>query len=129
MRLTTRQRARLLVGASFQGLDQQHHGALREMFAPHVPFDGIVIDAGAHSGQFSKLFARMAPAGHVYAFEPSVYARSIMAPALRLNRVRNVTLTPEALSDSVGRLTLRTPLKRSSALGYGIAHLGFDKRR
>jgi len=28
------------------------------------------------------------------------------------------------LSDAVGRLTLHTPLKRSSALGYGAAHLG-----
>jgi FkbM family methyltransferase len=47
-----------------------------------------------------------------------------MEPALRFNGIRNVTLTPAGLSDSVGRLTLHTPLKRSSALGYGVAHLG-----
>ena len=125
MRLTTRQRASWLAHL-LKASTRQHHGALRGMFAAHVPFDGVVVDAGAHAGQFSKLFARMAPAGHVYAFEPSAYARSIMVPALRLNRIRNVTLTPEALSDSVGRLTLHTPLKRSSALGYGVAHLGSD---
>jgi FkbM family methyltransferase len=125
MRLTARQRASWLAHL-FKASTQQHHGDLRGMFAPHVPSDGVILDVGAHAGQFSKLFARMAPAGHVYAFEPSAYARSIMVPALRFNRIRNVTLTPVGLSDSAARLTLHTPLKRSSALGYGVAHLGFD---
>jgi FkbM family methyltransferase len=123
MRLTTRQRASWLAHL-FKASSQQHHRELRGLFAAHVPRDAVVVDVGAHAGQFSKLFARMAPAGHVYAFEPSAYARSIMAPALRFNRIRNVTLTPAGLSDSAGRLTLHTPLKRSSALGYGVAHLG-----
>src|SRR5580692_2177234 len=124
MRLTPRQRASWLAHL-FKASTQQHHGDLQAMFAPHVPSDGVILDVGAHAGQFSKLFARMAPAGHVYAFEPSAYARSIMVPALRFNRIKNVTLTPLGLSDSVGCLTLHTPLKRSSALGYGVAHLGF----
>jgi FkbM family methyltransferase len=123
MRLTTRQRASWLAHL-FKASTQQHHGDLRGMFAPHVPSDAVILDVGAHAGQFSKLFARMAPAGHVYAFEPSAYARSVMVPALRFNRIRNVTLTPAGLSDTIGHLTLRTPLKRSSALGYGVAHLG-----
>jgi len=123
MRLTTRQRASWLAHL-FKASTQQHHGELRALFAPHVPPDAVVVDVGAHAGQFSKLFARMAPAGHVYAFEPSAYARSIMTPALRLNRIMNVTLTAAGLSDSVGRLTLHTPLKRSGALGFGVAHLG-----
>ena len=125
MRLTTRQRASWLAHL-FKAATQQHHNDLRGMFAPHVPLDGVIVDVGAHAGQFSKLFARMAPSGHVYAFEPSAYARSIMLPALRFNRIRNVTLTSAGLSDTAGALTLHTPLKRSSALGYGIAHLGPD---
>lgn len=123
MRLTTRQRASWLAHL-FKASTQQHHSELRGLFAPHVPGDGVIVDIGAHAGQFSKLFARMAPAGQVYAFEPSAYARSIMAPAIRFNRLRNVTLIPAGLSDTAGRLTLHTPLKRSSALGYGVAHLG-----
>jgi FkbM family methyltransferase len=123
MRLTTRQRASWLAHL-FKASTQQHHRELLGLFAPHVPADGVVVDVGAHAGQFSKLFARMAPAGHVYAFEPSAYARSIMAPALRFSRIRNVTLSPAGLSDAPGRLTLHTPLKRSTALGYGVAHLG-----
>jgi FkbM family methyltransferase len=126
MRLSARQRASWLAHL-FKASTRQHHRHLRALFAPYVPINGVVVDVGAHAGQFSKLFARMASGGHVYAFEPSAYARSIMTPALRFNRIRNVTLTPAGLSDVSGRLTLRTPLKRSSALGYGVAHLGADR--
>jgi FkbM family methyltransferase len=123
MALTPRQRASWLAHL-FKAATQQHHQDLRPLFAPHVPADAVVIDIGAHGGQFSKLFARMAPKGHVYAFEPSAYARSIMAPALRWNGIDHVTLIPMGLSDKPGELTLHTPIKRSSALGYGTAHLG-----
>jgi FkbM family methyltransferase len=123
MRLTPRQRASWLAHL-FKATTQQHHGELRPLFAPHLPRDGVVIDIGAHAGQFSKLFARMAGRGAVHAFEPSVYARSIMEPALALNRIGNVTLSPIGLSDAPASLTLHTPIKRSSALGFGVAHLG-----
>jgi len=123
MRLSPRQRASWLAHL-FKAATQQHHQELRPLFAPYIPVDAVVIDIGAHAGQFSKLFARMAPRGHVYAFEPSAYARSIMRPALSFNGVANVTLTPMGLSDQAGTLTLHTPLKRSTALGFGTAHLG-----
>jgi FkbM family methyltransferase len=84
----------------------------------------VVIDIGAHAGQFSKLFARMAPAGRVYAFEPSAYARSVMAPAVAFSRLRNITLVPFGLGEHAARLVLHTPLKPSSSLGFGTAHLG-----
>jgi FkbM family methyltransferase len=123
MRLTTRQRASWLAHL-LKASTQQHHRELRALFAPHVPTDAVVVDIGAHAGQFSKLFARMAPSGWVYAFEPSAYARSIMGPALMVNRIRNVSLIPQGLSDTAGRRTLHTPIKRSSALGFGTAYLG-----
>jgi FkbM family methyltransferase len=123
MKLTIRQRASWLAHL-LKAVTQQHHRELRALFAPFVPPDAVVVDVGAHAGQFSKLFARMAPTGHVYAFEPSAYARSIMMPALKFNLIRNVTLTAAGLSDANGRLALHTPLKRSTALGYGVAHLG-----
>ena len=123
MRLTPRQRASWFAHL-FKAATQQHHGELRSLFAPFIQSEAVVIDIGAHAGQFSKLFAKMARRGRVYAFEPSAYARSIMAPALRLNRIGNVTLMPLGLSDTAQTLTLHTPLKRSGALGFGIAHLG-----
>ena len=123
MHLTPRQRVSWLAHL-FKAVTQQHHGHLRELFAPHVPPEAVVIDIGAHAGQFSKLFARMATRGHVYAFEPSAYARSIMEPALGLNGIKNVTLNPVGLSDVAATLALHTPIKRSRALGFGVAHLG-----
>ncbi|MEP6968196.1 MAG: FkbM family methyltransferase [Pseudomonadota bacterium] len=123
MRLTPRQRASWLAHL-FKAVTQQHHTGLRATFAPHIPSDGVVIDIGAHAGQFSKLFARMAPRGRVYAFEPSAYARSLMVPALKLNAIGNVTLLPLGLSDAPGEIVLRTPVKASGAVGFGLAHVG-----
>jgi FkbM family methyltransferase len=105
---------------------QQHHLEFRDAFRPHVPDDAVVFDVGAHAGQFSKLFAAMAPRGRVFAFEPSGYARSVLEPALRWNRVRNVEIVPLGLSDAEGTSVLHTPIKKRGQLGFGLAHLGDD---
>jgi FkbM family methyltransferase len=126
MRLTPRQRASWLAHL-FKAATQRHHRELRALFAAHIPADAVVVDVGAHAGQFSKLFAAMAPLGQVWAFEPSAYARSVMAPALRFNRIVNVTLIPMGLSDTAADLTLHTPIKRGRGLGFGLAHLGGDE--
>jgi FkbM family methyltransferase len=105
---------------------QQHHLEFREAFRPHVPGDAVVFDVGAHAGQFSKLFAAMAPRGEVFAFEPSVYARSVLGPALAWNRVRNVEIVPLGLSDADATMVLHTPIKKRGQLGFGLAHLGED---
>lgn len=103
---------------------QQHHRELIPLFAPHVPRDAVVLDVGAHAGQFSKLFARMAPDGMVYAFEPSAYAQSILRPALWWNGILNVAVTAEGLSDVSGEAVLQTPITRRGQMGYGRAHVG-----
>ena len=103
---------------------QQHHRELIAPFQSSIPADAVVLDVGAHAGQFSKLFARMAPRGTVHAFEPSAYARSVLLPALRLNRMRNVRVHPAGLSDSPGQMVLHTPIKRRGGMGFGVAHLG-----
>jgi FkbM family methyltransferase len=121
--LTARQRASWIAHL-FKAATQQHHRDLRALFAPHIASDAVIVDIGAHAGQFSKLFASMAPQGRVWAFEPSAYARSVMAPALRFNAIGNVTLIPTGLSDRPGELTLHTPIKRRRSLGFGTAHLG-----
>ena len=123
MRLTARQRASWLAHV-FKAVVQRHHRELRTLFAPHIPTDAVIVNIGAHAGQFSKLLAAMAPVGHVFAFEPSAYARSVMGPALRFNRVGNVTVIPMGLSEGSGELTLHTPIKRRRSLGFGLAHLG-----
>lgn len=122
-RLTPRQRASWLAHL-FKAATQQHHRDLAPLFAPLIAADAVVIDVGAHAGQFSKLFARLAPAGRIIALEPSAYARSILIPALAFNRIAHVEVLAMGLSDRPGEAVLHTPLKRSSALGFGVAHLG-----
>ena len=125
MQMTPRGRAGWIAHV-WKAATQQHHGALRPLFAPYVPEDAVVIDIGAHAGQFSKLFARMAPRGAIYAFEPSEYARSIMIPAVAVSGLKNITLIPMGLSDTRGEMVLRTPIKHRGGMGFGLAHLGTD---
>jgi FkbM family methyltransferase len=126
--LTLRQRAGWLRHLGI-AVFQQHHQELIPVFRPHVPADAVVIDVGAHAGQFSKLFARLAPHGRVYAFEPSAYARSILAPALAWNGLKNVTIVPTGLSDADGAAVLATPVKKGGDMGFGLASLALAQER
>lgn len=125
--MTLNQRADWLAHL-FKATTQQHHTHLRALFAPHIPTDAVVLDVGAHAGQFSKLFARMAPRGQVIAFEPSAYARSILQLALKFNGVRNVRVIPKGLSDKPSEMTLHTPIKKRGGMGFGAATLGDTAR-
>lgn len=108
----------------FKAVAKQHHRALIPVLRPFIPEDAVVIDVGAHAGQFTKLFARLAPMGFVYAVEPQSYARTILRTALRLNRIRNVAVVPLALGAASGVATLTLPVKASGSFGFGLAHLG-----
>jgi FkbM family methyltransferase len=107
----------------FKAVFRQHHRALVPMLRRVIPHDAVVLDVGAHAGQFAKLFAGIAPEGRVYAVEPGHYARVILRTALRLNGLRNVTVLPLALGDHNGVAILTVPVKRSGSYGFGLAHL------
>ena len=113
----------------FKAVFKQHHRALEPLLRTLVPADGIVFDVGAHAGQFSKLFARVAPRGFVFAFEPGSYARVILRCAVRLNGLRNVAVLPFALGDRSGLALLSVPVKRSGSYGFGLSHLGATEAR
>jgi FkbM family methyltransferase len=110
----------------FKAVVKQHHRELRPLLSRSIGADAVVIDVGAHAGQFAKLFAGLAPRGHVYAFEPGAYARSILQPMLRLKGFGNVTVIAAGLSDQPGEATLSLPIKRSGSLGFGLGNLGRD---
>ncbi|MGH7091247.1 MAG: FkbM family methyltransferase [Stellaceae bacterium] len=107
----------------FKAMAQQHHRALAPLLKPFIPDDAVVIDVGAHAGQFTKLFARLAPKGRVYAVEPQSYARAILRIALRINRLRNAAVVALALDARPGVALLHLPVKRSGSYGFGLAHL------
>jgi len=120
-----RGRARLTYWAHlFKALARQHHTELIPILRPVLPPDGIVFDVGAHAGQMAKLFALMAPKGHVHAFEPGAYALSILRPMVRLKGRGRISIDPIAFGAQPGTLTLTTPIKKSGSLGFGLSHLG-----
>lgn len=108
---------------------QQHHRALGPTIARLVPPEAVVFDVGAHAGQYTKLFARAASHGRVYAFEPGSYARSILRIMVWLHGLSNVAVIPTALGCEAGLATLTIPLKRRGSLGFGLAHLGKPDQR
>jgi len=108
----------------FKAVFKQHHRAMLPLLRQVVPADAVVLDVGAHAGQYTKLFARLAPRGRIYAIEPQSYARRILRAAIRLNRLRNVEILPLALGSAPGRATLTIPVKASGSYGFGLAHLG-----
>ena len=108
---------------------QQHHRALAPTIARLVPPAGVVLDVGAHAGQYTKLFARAASQGRVYAVEPGSYARSILRTVVWLRGLSNVAVLPVALGSETGLATLTVPLKPSGSFGFGLSHLGAPSQR
>jgi FkbM family methyltransferase len=108
---------------------QQHHRSLAPTIARLVPPTAVVFDAGAHAGQYTKLFARAASQGRVYAFEPGSYARSILRVVVWLHRLSNVVVVPAALGSETRLDTLSVPIKDSGSLGFGLSHLGKPSER
>jgi FkbM family methyltransferase len=108
---------------------QQHHRALAPIIARLVPSTAVIFDVGAHAGQYTKLFARAASHGRVYAFEPGSYARSILRTVVWLHGLSNVAVVPIALGSEARLDSLTVPLKRSGSFGFGLSHLGRPSER
>ncbi len=112
----------------FKAVFKQHHKPLIPLFRRLIPEDGVVLDVGAHAGQYAKIFSRLAPRGRVYAFEPGSYARSILRVARALNRCGNVAVLPFGLGAREGTEILTLPVKRPGSYGFGLAHFGPETR-
>ena len=123
LRLTFRQRL-TWIAHLFKAVAYQYHRPLLPHLQRIIPRNGIVIDVGAHAGQFAKLFSRLVPQGTVYAFEPGGYALSILKLVVKWRGLRNVRILRLGLSDQSGSQPLHVPLKRHGTLGFGLAHLG-----
>jgi FkbM family methyltransferase len=113
----------------FKATTQQHHKTLFPTIARFVPPAGVVFDCGAHAGQYTKLFARAAARGRVYAFEPGSYARAILRSVVTLRRLANVSVMPLALGAACGVETLSVPVKAGGSFGFGLSHLGRPMER
>jgi FkbM family methyltransferase len=118
-------RARLTyVAHLFKAITQQHHLSLRPLFEKCIPANGVVVDVGAHAGQFTKLFASIVRDGRVYAFEPGSYALSILRKVCFVHHLKNVLIVPLGLSDHETQAILQIPVKKSGSIGFGLSTLG-----
>jgi FkbM family methyltransferase len=113
----------------FKATTQQHHQDLFPTIARFVPSSAVVFDVGAHAGQYTKLFARVASSGRVYAFEPGSYARTILRMVVTLHRLENVSVVPMGLGAACGIDTLSVPVKASGSFGFGLSHMGSPQQR
>jgi FkbM family methyltransferase len=113
----------------FKAATKQHHRLLLPTLARLVPSDAVVFDIGAHAGQYTKLFARAAPRGRVYAFEPGSYARLILRAVVWLRGLANVLVLPIGLGAESGIATMTLPVKRRGSLAFGLAHFGAPQDR
>ena len=113
----------------WKAVTQQHHRELLPLLTRCVPRDGVVLDVGAHAGQFTKLFARLAANGRVYAIEPGSYARGILRAAIWARGFDNVAIVPAALGAESRLELLNIPVKASGAVGFGLSHFGAAEAR
>jgi len=121
-------RAKLTYGVHLlKALTRNHHKEMIPLLEPLLDKEAVIIDVGAHAGQFSKLFSKLRIMGKVYAFEPATYARSILETVVWAHMLNNVRILPWGLSDKPAKRTLHIPLKASGSLGFGLSHLGDDK--
>jgi len=112
----------------FKALTRQHHQEYLPILKSSLSDNSIIIDVGAHSGQFTKLFSTIVPTGRVYAFEPGSYASSILKKVIGLHRLKNVTHVNKGLGEHRKKECLNMPVKKSGSLGFGLSHLGGDKQ-
>ncbi len=77
--------------------------SLQRLLTRLVPVGSVVYDVGANFGIHTLLFSRLVgEQGHVYAFEPVPDIAEELDRNLRLNKIANVTIVRQALSDHVG---------------------------
>ena len=118
--------ARLIhfIKARFQSHERAHINRL----ARFITGKGVIIDAGAQFGYFTKEFARLNnPGRQVYAFEPLPYNFEILRRVT--SRLQNAAIYSKALADSDGTADLLVPVKAQGKIGPGLAHFGEEQRR
>ena len=87
----------------------------------------IIIDVGAHAGQFLKMVSSSYNNKvKIIAIEPGLYARSILRLSIFFNRLKNIFVIPMAVSDQKDFSFLNIPEKRKNSFGFGLSHMSTD---
>ena len=80
-----------------------------EIFKKYITAGSTVFDVGANVGTHALLAAKLAHAGHVYAFEPGANAYAALRKNIALNGVTNITSYNTAVSDGEAQWELVQP--------------------
>ena len=88
----------------------------------------VAYDVGAHAGFYSLIFSKYCR--RVFAFEPSEKNRVFIREHLKLNKITNVFLLPEAVSNYSGRANFKelesSAQGRLSDEGYEVSVISID---
>jgi len=66
----------------------------------------VVVDIGAHIGSFSVYAAKMAPKGHVYAYEPAKNNYNLLVENIKLNKIDNISAFNIAILNKKDKINL-----------------------
>ncbi len=108
------------------------YGILNDWIGTHlselIPNDGIVFDVGAAFGDLTLPFAKAhVPNGVVFAFEPNTSQRIFLEKNLKLNKLKNVVIFPEALQDNKSvrsiLLNIRETLDGDGLINKGLSSI------
>jgi FkbM family methyltransferase len=96
-------------------------------FEKHVNEGDICIDVGANIGHHSIIMSQLVgPKGKVFAYEPIPAMREQMNESLELNKITNVTIIENALSDAPGILHLHVNTSNVAGSSFVNSNQGSD---
>jgi FkbM family methyltransferase len=104
----------------------RYHHQLLPIFDLIVKPDDLVIDVGAHVGQFSKIFSKRTPKGLVLALEPASYPLSILRIVKYLHRLGSLKIIHMGVGVRQGEAILQTPVKNNGVLRIGLSKINND---
>lgn len=107
----------------YKALFRQHHRELLPAFAAVLDDSAVVIEAGGHAGQFTKLLAELLPKGRVLTFEPGSYAFAILEHVVRWRTGGRSQAFKAALGSCEDTVELRVPVKSSGSVRFGLSHV------
>lgn len=107
----------------YKALFRQHHRDLLPAFAAVIDDQAVVIEAGGHAGQFTKLLAGYLSRGQVLAFEPGSYAFGILKRVVRWRTGGRARAFQAALGRDEGVVELLVPINASGSVRFGLSHV------
>ena len=117
-------RVRLRLGDAIQA-QMYYYGfsepQLVHFFCSHIRPNSIVIDVGAHCGQYALIASRAQPDVVVYSFEPDSENVRDLHYNLRLNEINNIHVRQIAVSDQCGVLSLYTDTESFGFSNHSLA--------